>query len=341
MTAVEPVGLLDDYAQLALAGRAGPAIALALRMLDEGQPAGDIIGRVLAPAQRAVGDSWHRDEIGVGEEHVATGVTHAVLHALGDATPEPTDSARVVVACAEGDWHGIAAHMLAEQLRAKGLTVAFLGASTPAGHLGGFLDRYGADALAVSCNLPIFSSGLARLADAAHGVGVPVLAGGRGLGSRADRALRLGADGWAPDADTAAVTLAGWRDRRPAPRPLPTFLDPEGAALERRAGELADRAMARLQAVFPRMASYRPDQLDRTREDLTSIVQFTAAAQLVDDPGVLTDFLDWLAVLLRVRHVPGSALRSGLEVLRPLLHEAGVGPGHLADIGVDHLSRSN
>ena len=88
----------------------------------------------------------------------------------------------VVVTCAEGDWHAIAAHMFAEQLRSRGVVVAYLGASTPADHVARFFARHRPEVVAVSCNLPLYFRGLSRIADVAHALGIPVLAGGAGDG---------------------------------------------------------------------------------------------------------------------------------------------------------------
>jgi len=68
---------------------------------------------------------------------------------------------------------------------------------------------------------------------------------------------------------------------------------------------------------FPAMLSYSPAQLARTSEDLVYIVRFVAAAQLVDDVGVFTTFLDWLTGLLSAGAVPAAALAAGLEALLP------------------------
>jgi hypothetical protein len=78
------------------------------------------------------------------------------------------------------------------------------------------------------------------------------------------------------------------------------------------------------------MASYSATQLDRTREDLQFITQFVAAARLVDDPNVLTDFLRWLQVLLSSRGVPVAAIRQGLAVLAPHIARIDDRSGQLA-----------
>lgn len=78
------------------------------------------------------------------------------------------------------------------------------------------------------------------------------------------------------------------------------------------------------------MTSYNDAQLARTREDLAFIVQFVAAARLVDDPDVLTEFLAWLRTLLGNRGVPPLAMDAGLRVLAPLIGDLDAPAGEMA-----------
>jgi methanogenic corrinoid protein MtbC1 len=337
MTSV-PQESVDGFLDSAVVGDTRRAVRLALDLLDQGVPEDVVISGLLAGAQRSVGDRWHRNTATVADEHLATGAAESALHALASAMPRHSHGGLVVVACAEGDWHAIAAHMFSEQLRSRGVNVAFLGASTPVEHVASFLERHRPDALAVSCNLPLFFRGVARLTAAAHDLGVPVLAGGRALGTSPSRALLLGADGWAPDVDDAMSILEGWRSTEFRPDSAPIQLDPIALALDANAERLADAAFDDLVQRFPPMADYDQRSLDRTREDLAFIVRFVAAAQLVDDESVLTTFLDWLDVLLESRGVPTRAIVGGLESLQPLLDAAGDEPGRLGRLGVSFLT---
>ncbi len=242
-----------------------------------------------------------------------------------------------MVACAEGDWHSLPSQMFAEILRSHGYRVTFLGASTPVEHLARLLTRDRPDALIVSCNLPLFFGGVARLADAAHRTGVPVIAGGRALTSES-RALRLGADAWASDLSGALGTLRDWADRPrpPAHSPVSELV---AVQLELDGPALADVAFESMMGSHPYMRGFSPEQLERTREDLLSIVRFVAAARLVDDATVLTDFLDWLAELLGARGVPLAALVAGLEALVPAVDASDGHAGELIRHGLRHLGQ--
>ncbi len=329
--------LIDSFLGHALVGESHQAVRFALDLLDAGIPEEAVITDLLAPAQRQVGERWHQNTLSVADEHLATGAAESALHALGAATA-PGGTGLVVVACAEGDWHAIAADMLSEQLRSRGMNVAFLGASTPTDQVARFVARSRPDAIAVSCNLPLFFTGVARLVDAAHLLGVPVLAGGRALQGGPEKSKLLGADGWAPNIDDATAVLTDWREHQPQVSAEPTRLDRGAVELEIRASELATAAYAGLVQRFPAMGRYDDRQLARTREDLVFIVQFVAAAHLVGDESVFTEFLDWLAELLEVRDVPRTALTAGLEALQPLLRQVNRTSGQLVDLGVRQLA---
>lgn len=329
---------ITPYLERALQGASHEAARVALDLLDSGVPESAVIGDLLAPAQQEVGDRWQSNELTVADEHLATGVAEVALHALAGTVTAPATAGFVVVACAEGDWHSIAAHMYAEQLRDRGFAVAFLGASTPADHVASFVARHHPDALAISCNLPLFYAGVTRLADAAHLHGVPVLAGGRSLDGGPERALRIGADGWAGDLDESVKLLTAWSQEAPPVAATPTPFDRAAMRLDASAPHTGGVAFEDLTRRFPAMGSYDEAQIARTREDLVFIVQFLAASRLVDDITVLTTFLTWLADLLAARGVPRRALEAGLESLHSVLVEVDASAATLCETGLAHLS---
>lgn len=319
MTAAVPPGAVTTFLELALSGEQRAAVRLVIDLLDEGVPAGVVITDLLGAAQREVGERWQAGQVSTAEEHVITGASQAALEALSNTADAVAPRGLVVVACAEGDWHSLPAHMFAESLRARGQGVVFLGASTPADDVARFVSLRHPDALAVTCNLALYYLGTARLVDAAHRHRVPVLAGGRAL--TAQRAARLGADAWAPDVEGAADLLRSWHDRPPVVDPTPVRLDRRAVELDARSTTLGDRAFDALEERYPPLADYGARQRARTREDLVYIVRFIAAARLVDDAEVFTEFKTWLATLLAARGVPASALAAGLATLAPLLRE--------------------
>lgn len=317
----------ERFASLLLARDWVGAQRYALELVDQGVPVGEVLTRLIAPAQVLIGDRWHTDTASVADEHAATAIADAVVSVLTAAQPAMATGPHVVVLCAEGEWHLLAARLVAETLRADGYDVAFLGASMPVTHLARFLTDTRPDVVALSCSTPLALDGVLAFTTVAHDVGVPVLAGGRALGPDETRAHALGVDMWAPDALAAAARLRG---------PLPSTLraptaDVAGAAAVRDAeAAVVDTAMVELAARFPALASYRADQLARTREDFAYSVRFAAATVLTGDPRVFAEYLPWLEALLAARGLPASVLAVSLESLRAAA--AAVGVPRLLDV---------
>jgi len=310
---------VEEYLGYASNGEGPAGVRVALDFLDRGVDSDDVIVDLLGAAQHESGERWFKNIWSVAEEPLVSGVPQGALDAVANSIEPPAPGSFVLVACAEGDWHSLPAQMFAEMLVSRGFAIAFMGASTPAEHMSSFITRHRPDALVVSCALPLFFSGVTRLADAAHRQGIPVLAGGRALGHDSKRARALGADAWSDDVDDATSILRAWQLEPPLLPTEPTQFNQPAMLLHVNAVEIADAAFESLSRAFPLMESLNHDQLARTREDLAYITQFTAAARLVDDATVLTDMIDWLRALLANRNVPSSAVDAGLTVLAPLI----------------------
>jgi methanogenic corrinoid protein MtbC1 len=284
----------------------------------------DAVIAVLADVQREVGRRWQNEEWSVADEHAATALADLALAAAAlGVPPAPQTLGSVVVTCAEEEWHVLPARMFAEQLRAHGWDVAFLGASTPAAHLATYLARRRVVAVAVSCSIPIHLSGARRSIAAAHGAGVPVVAGGAAFGSTPARAHAVGADAWAASIDRAHEVAGSWSGSPPVlARPSD---DRDQLALAADRQDVVDAAMSDLAVHYPDLEAYSSWQLKKTREDLDYIVRFVEAAVLTGDDTVVADFMRWLVPVLAARGVPASALLLGVGSLRrslPGQHEA-------------------
>ncbi len=310
--------LVSEYLNLAFAGDIAQARRLVVGWLDRGVPFTEVVG-LLAAAQHEVGRRWQSAQWSVADEHLVSGVTQRCLDVVASIPGARQRTAHVLTACAEGDWHSLPSQMFGELLRARGLQVTDLGASTPAVHVAQFLDRRHVDALVITCSIPLHFAGVTTLAAAAHARGVPVLAGGRAITANAQRAIALGADAWVDSVDTAVDTVHGWRNGETTPSLADVTLNPDAMRLQAAAGDVAAEALSNLQERLPLMRAYNPDQRDRTLEDLTFITQFVAAARLLDDASVVEDFVVWLTAVLQRRGVPVAAVLAGVEALAPII----------------------
>ena len=74
--------------------------------------------------------------------------------------------------------------------------------------------------------------------------------------------------------------------------------------------------MSMLARRFPPLAHYTSQQLARTQEDLSCIIQFVEASLLAADDTIITDFADWLTSILAARGLPDGIVALGAGVLR-------------------------
>lgn len=201
--------LLERYVELQLAGERGAARAL---MRQDGLSVPELYRRVLQPAQYRIGELWQHNQIGVAREHLATGVTEAVMVELAaSAARAPTRGTRVLVACVEGELHDIGARMVADLLELDGFAVRFLGADTPTNSLLDMLGEELPQMLILSATMPerlvALRAAVGRVRQA-YGSRLPIFVGGQILQWAGDAAHALAVDLAAAD---ALETLAAAR----------------------------------------------------------------------------------------------------------------------------------
>jgi methanogenic corrinoid protein MtbC1 len=317
----ESVDPSKDYFRAVAACDVHAASDLVLQLLDEGMPMGRIISEILAPAQVRVGQMWESGRWSVADEHVATSITEGALSALTYAgTPRRGAHTRhVAMACAEGEWHSLPARMAAAVAGATGeVRVTMLGPSLPAEQLHRRLSAGDVDVLALSCTMPTNLVGAARCIAAAHDLDIPVMVGGRAFGNGPRRAVAIGADGWAADADALLGVPPELTGRSPVIPPEVLWLHPADEAIVTSAYDQLIDALPRLS----RMTAY---QHDRTREDIGWMVRHTAAAVLTQDVSIVEDLLTWLCDLLRGRVSASAIATSALLLADTIEHQAPAG----------------
>ena len=297
----------------ALPRRALPDLLVALDRLDRdaavghvraltasGIPLPVLVEQLLAPAQVEVGRRWEAAERSVAWEHAATAITDVALLSAAGGSSLGASRGRLLVACAEQEWHSLPARMLVELLRHRGWDAVLVGASAPADAVVQQLGLERSLALLVSCTMTAHLPGARRLVEAGHRARVPVVVGGRAAHQHADA---LGAEAGCTSAAEADDVLAGWAGGTgPALRdPLPE-IDPEHTLLLAEGPALVLDAAA---GTAGRGAAGDHLALER---DLSDVVAAVAAALLVDDPRVAVEGLDWQLRFRRARNAELAAL---------------------------------
>ncbi|GAA1603197.1 cobalamin-dependent protein [Kribbella sancticallisti] len=280
--------------ELALAGvNSTAAVEVVEGLLADGVEPVDVLTGVIAAAQRNVGARWQRGDWSVAEEHAATGVAAAATEAVARrARLTPITRGKVLVACAEREWHALPAMIIDCVLRADGWDTTMLGASTPPLRLGQYLQDLGPDALAVSCSMLGALPTTRRFIEASTTAGIPIVVGGAAFGTDDVRARALGATAWAQDAASAVEAARNLPTVVQVVPPLPDEAVAEQAALELSHRELAARVLADWRA--------DPD-LEIAEDAVTQTLHAVWAALLTGDPRPIPQTAEWISALLAAR----------------------------------------
>ncbi|MFD3327945.1 B12-binding domain-containing protein [Streptomyces sp. NPDC058701] len=314
--------LLERLLAAVLDGDERTAAAVVRQALDTGADPEQVLLDVIARAQRRVGEAWAGNRISVAQEHAATAINERSVAVVAGHTASRTEPSRgrVLVACVDGEWHGLPARLVAEVLKLRGWHVDYLGAHVPTPHLVAHIHRTGPDVVALSSSIPTRLPTAHATITACQAAGTPVLVGGAAFGPDGEYARLLGADAWAPDARTAADRL----ERHPLPRPqpdhqpiddLPHLADQEYTLVTRTRPQLVRAVFTGLEEQYPAMRGYSEAQRERTAEDLSHVVEFLGTALYTGDEKLFSRFLLWTARILEARGVPAQSLPHALDIL--------------------------
>ena len=331
MTATERAetrDLAEDVERLDTAVAGGDvdgALTLVDDLLDEGLDPLDVVD-VIAAVQRRVGERWQSAEWSVAQEHAATAVATSALESVRRISrgvlPE---RGRIVIACAEHEWHALPAMLVSAALRSRGWHVTLLGASTPTARLNRYLQDLGPDITAVSCSV---ASGLPHsraFIEASTTAGIPVLAGGAAFGPDARRASALGATAWAPDARTAVDVVEKLPLVVRAAAPLPSEVTVEHSAL-------VSGHRSLVSTIAEAWAPFRdagPEDQELLRDIVDQSVYAVGGALLTGDERLLAETSTWVHDVLEARGHAPSAWRELGALLLSVLREYPVAGGLL------------
>ncbi len=184
---------------------------LILDAVEQGTPIKAIYLDVFQPVQREIGRLWQTNQISVAQEHYCTAATQLVMSMLYPRIfDSPRKGRRLVAACVGGELHEIGARMVADFFEMDGWDTYFMGANTPTESVLRAVEERQADVLAISATMTFHVSQVADLIAAFRRAGLDrrarVLVGGYPFNIAPDLWQRVGADGYAPDAQQAVET---------------------------------------------------------------------------------------------------------------------------------------
>lgn len=202
--------LRGAYRDAVLAGNSDSAH----QVIDQGLASGIIPSKlyldVLMPIQIELGALWHKGEITIPQEHIATQITLRQMARLkGLLKTRLKLGLKAVVSSVEGDQHFIGAQAVADFLAVDGWEVDFLGADVPTDHLVPFTKARGAHLVCVSCSLTPLIPVATKLVQELRKIepAPKILLGGAAFTLQPELAIQVNADAYTPDPQQA-VTLA-------------------------------------------------------------------------------------------------------------------------------------
>jgi excisionase family DNA binding protein len=143
-------------------------------------PVAEDLGRVLVE----LGERWQRGQLGVGDEHVASGRLSRALARASDALPVQLGAPRMLLAAVEGEQHTLGLALLELCLRERGWDTVWLGADMPTEALARRVELEEAEALALSASVardpPSLERAVALLGEPCARTGTALLVGGQG-----------------------------------------------------------------------------------------------------------------------------------------------------------------
>lgn len=205
--------LARRYLDALLRAERHAASQMILEAVEEGTSVREVYKYVFQPVQREVGRLWQMNRLSVAQEHYCTAATQMIMSQLYPAifAGEKTGH-RMVATCVEGDLHELGVRMVADFFEMEGWDTYYLGANTPVASIVQTLEERDVDLLAVSATIPAHTGKvqelIERVRDAEAGAGLKILVGGYPFNSSPELWRRVGADGYARDADEAIATGA-------------------------------------------------------------------------------------------------------------------------------------
>lgn len=172
--------------------------AFALDALEE------VLGEVVLPCLRRIGEEWERGEIGVAQEHFASTLLRSRLLALAQGWNSGAGPA-AVLACPPGELHDIGLICFGLALWRRGWRIFYIGQDTPIDQLRQMASKLQLSLLVVAAHSPELFRQPAQELRALAGEAHLAIAG---AGASAEVAAELRATALGDDAIAAAAAIA-------------------------------------------------------------------------------------------------------------------------------------
>lgn len=200
--------ILEDISQKVQSGKAKDTKALVQQAIDEGFSAQDILEKGLIDGMNVIGGKFKNNEVFVPEVLVAARAMNqgaALLKPLL-AAEGVAASGKVCIGTVRGDLHDIGKNLVKMMLEGKGLEVIDLGTDVAPEVFVETAKNEGCHIIACSSLLTTTMDAMAEVVKAVEEAGlhdqVKIIVGGAPVSE--EFCKKIGADGYAPDAASAA-----------------------------------------------------------------------------------------------------------------------------------------
>ncbi len=204
--------LAAAYLDTLLASNRHAASKLILDAVPDTLSVRDVYLHVFQPVLYEIGRLWQTNQISVAHEHFATSVTQLTMSQLyPHIFNMEKKGSRLVATCVGGELHEIGIRMVADFFEMAGWDTFYLGANTPAQSIITMIKEQKADMLAVSATMTHHIQevreliGVVRDSEVSD---VKIMVGGYPFNVSPDLWQEIGADGYAPNAESS-IEIAG------------------------------------------------------------------------------------------------------------------------------------
>ncbi len=272
-------------------------------------PLNNVVLDLLLRGLAEIGEGWYRGEIAVQQEHFASVLAVRRLQTLIAASPMPTRTERVVLACPPGEQHTLSLHVINLFLRRQGREVIDLGANVPLDRLESMLTNLHPQLLITAAQQLPTAQTLQTLALTVQRLKIPLAYGG-GIFNRLP-ALQHHIAGHFLGESLGELSGTVQTMLR-APWPLPEAIDTPRDYID---------ALEHYRERLPLIEAEVLSTLDpKTREMVqqagahTYLAQYLGAALALGDVDFLDSDMSWIRGLLAAHQLPDAALFGFLQV---------------------------
>ncbi|RPJ22221.1 MAG: MerR family transcriptional regulator [Chloroflexi bacterium] len=262
-----------------------------------------ICTEVMMRGLHEVGELWHKGASTVQQEHFASEIAMRRLEALISASPAPTRTETILVACPPEEWHTFPLLLITLFLRRRGWNVVYLGAVVPTERMEETIHTVDPKLVVLSAQTLMTAVSMREMARFLQEKDIQTAFGGRVFNHISGLASRIPAHFLGNTIESAIPTIESLI-AHPSPVPAEEIIRKRTrqlAALYKQKrpiieSTLLDHLQSRNQTI---------DYIDTANHFLGNTL--TAALELGDISYTSTD-IHWLASLLSERNIPLSVL---------------------------------